>query len=95
MSTRWSGNRVRQARAYWRPRLPVPCCRCGRPVYHDDRKPAGGWHVDHYPIPRSAGGTTTWPAHDHCNTSDGGKAGARITNSRRRRSRSNGNIRGV
>lgn len=95
MSTRWSGNRVRQARAYWRPRLPVPCCRCGRTVYHDDRKPAGGWHVDHYPIPRSAGGTETRPAHDLCNTSDGGKVGAAITNSRRRPRRPNGNIRGV
>lgn len=95
MSTRWAGSVVVKARAYWRPRLPVPCCRCGRPVHHDPRKRAGGWHVDHYPIPRSAGGTETWPAHDLCNTSDGGKVGAAITNSRRRPRRPNGNIRGV
>lgn len=83
----WSGREVRQARAMWRARLPVACCRCGRPVIPDPSKGKDeGWQVDHYPISREFGGTQTWPAHSHCNTSDGGKRGAQITNARRRAS---------
>lgn len=83
-TTTWSGAKVRRARAYWRARLPLPCCRCGKPVLPT---PETGWHVDHYPIPRELGGTRTWPAHSGCNTSDGGKRGAAITNARRARPR--------
>lgn len=74
----WSGSKVRKARAYWRARLPVPCCRCGRPVTVAMR-----WQVDHWPISREQGGTETWPAHATCNLSAGGKRGAEITNARR------------
>ncbi len=81
--TRWGGSQSRQARAALAPRLPLPCCRCGRPVIPDPSKKADGWHPDHYPIPREFGGTETWPAHDRCNLSDGGRRGAQITNARR------------
>lgn len=79
----WHGTDVRKARAYWKPRLPVPCCRCQRPVIPDPRQPDDGWNVDHWPIPRELGGTQTWPAHRLCNLSAGGKRGAQITNARR------------
>lgn len=84
---KWGGSESRKARAMWEPRLPVPCCRCGKPVVPDPTKKAGGWHPDHYPIPREFGGTETWPSHDHCNLSDGGKRGAAIVNARRAASR--------
>ena len=80
---RWAGSEVTKARASWRTQLPQPCCRCGLPVTADPSKPHEGWQVDHYPISREMGGTQTWPAHSHCNTSDGGKRGAQITNARR------------
>lgn len=95
---RWSGDLVRAARAKWRPRLPQPCCRCGKPVLAD---PETGWQVDHWPVPREAGGKDTWPAHARCNEAAGGRRGAQITNSRRvktekRQARSRGrNIRGI
>lgn len=83
MSDKWSGAVVRNARAYWLPKLPVPCSRCKRPVIHDERKRAGGWHVGHV-IDRWMGGpddiSNTWPEHDHCNMSAGGKVGAAMTN---------------
>ncbi len=82
----WSGRRVTSARAYWRPRLPLPCRRCGRPVRHDTTKRYGGWHVGHI-VDRAMGGsdstTNQWPEHDGCNMSAGGKIGAAITNARR------------
>lgn len=71
------------ARAQWRPRLPVPCCRCGKPVVPNPQLPHDGWQVDHWPVPREQGGTETWPAHSLCNLSAGGKRGAAITNSRK------------
>ena len=77
--SRWAGRDVQRARAAWAPRLPVPCCRCGRLVVPDPTKPADGWQVDHYPIAREFGGTETWPAHTHCNLSAGGKRGV-LTN---------------
>ena len=80
---RWAGRPVTQARASWLRRLPVQCCRCGKPVVHDPGKKQGGWQVDHWPVPRELGGTATWPAHTFCNLSAGGKRGAAITNSRR------------
>lgn len=79
----WSGRQVTNARAYWRPRLPVPCCRCQKPVIPDPRLPHDGWQVDHWPVPREMGGTETWPAHSKCNMSAGGKRGAAIINARR------------
>ena len=74
----WGGREVTKARAHWASRLPVPCCRCHRPVLSTD-----SWQVDHWPIPREFGGTETWPAHSLCNLSSGGKRGAEITNARR------------
>ena len=72
---------MRQARAYWRPRLPLPCRRCGRPVLASQR-----WHVGHI-RDRYAGGsdatTNQWPEHATCNERAGGKVGAAITNSRK------------
>lgn len=85
-ATTWSGREVMRARAYWRPRLPLPCRRCRRPVFDNPTKRYGGWHVGHI-IDRALGGTNdltnTWPEHDHCNMSAGGKLGAHITNARR------------
>lgn len=81
---KWGGAQVRKARAMWRPRLPLPCCRCTLPVVPDPSKPGEGWQVDHWPIPFELGGTETWPAHARCNTSAGGKRGAQITNAKRK-----------
>ena len=78
MSGRWSGREVTNARKHWAARLPVACCRCGRPVTADTP-----WQVDHWPVPREFGGTETWPAHSHCNLSAGGKRGAQITAAKR------------
>ena len=78
MSKNWTGWQSTKARRYWQPRLPLPCCRCGRPVMPDSQ-----WQVDHWPIPREFGGTETWPAHSLCNMSAGGKRGAEITNARK------------
>lgn len=86
MAGTWSGRKVTNARAYWRPRLPLPCWRCGRMVVHDPNKPHGGWTVGHL-IDRALGGSdaisNTWPECSRCNFGAGGKAGARITNARR------------
>ena len=86
--TRWGGNESRKARRLWAPQLPVPCCRCGRPVLPRPHLPHDGWEPDHYPVPRHLGGTETWPAHSpECNQSAGGKDGARIRNARRAETR--------
>lgn len=82
-STRWGGSEARKARAFWAPRLPVPCCRCGRLVIPDPAMKGDGWQPDHWPIPREFGGTETWPAHARCNLSAGGKRGAEIVNAKR------------
>lgn len=82
-SSRWGGSASRRARAYWAPRLPVPCCRCGLPVVPDPSQSSDGWQPDHWPIPREFGGTETWPAHAHCNLSAGGKRGAEIVKAKR------------
>ena len=83
MSGTWSGDKVRKARAFWLPQLPVPCAKCGKPVTHDSTKRAGGWNVGHV-HDRWAGGSddiaNTWPEHDRCNMSAGGKVGAAMTN---------------
>lgn len=81
----WSGRKVMKARAFWRPRLPLPCYRCGRPVRPDHR-----WTVEHIRR-RGEGGAegveNQWVSHASCNFRDGGRAGgargAAITNARR------------
>ena len=80
---RWGGSESRRARAELAPRLPLPCCRCGRPVIPRPGMRGDGWQPDHYPIPREFGGTQMWPAHAECNMRAGGQRGAQITNSRR------------
>lgn len=85
MGKGWHGHASRSARAQIRPRLPLPCCRCGRLVIPDPSKPHEGWQPDHWPIPRELGGTEMWPAHSHCNMSAGGKRGAQITNEKKAR----------
>ena len=87
----WSGRTVTDARAYWRPRLPLPCRRCGRPVVHDPTRRYGGWHVGHI-IDRALGGSVTdrsnqWVEHDRCNMRAGGQLGAAITNARHQQPR--------
>lgn len=86
MSGKWAGRKVHSARAYWLPRLPVPCARCKRLVIHDPAKKFGGWHVGHQ-VDRWLDGpddiSNQWPEHDKCNLSAGGKVGAAITNTRR------------
>lgn len=82
----WSGRKVMTARAYWLPRLPVQCRRCGKTVQHDPRRRNGGWHVGHI-VDRARGGSdhvsNQWPEHDTCNTRAGGQLGAARTNARR------------
>lgn len=83
---------VTAARAYWRPKLPLPCARCRRPVVPILGVRWEGWTVDHV-IRRTDGGAlgveNQWPAHTRCNTRDGGKIGgargAAVTNARRAR----------
>lgn len=81
----WSGRKVTNARAYWRPRLPLQCRRCGRPVLASQR-----WQVGHI-VDRYLGGSDAvanqWPEHARCNEGAGGRAGAAITNARRARTR--------
>lgn len=90
---RWGGSEARRLRALWRPRLPVPCCRCGRPVVPVDGVRGEGWQVDHYPIPREMGGTETWPAHATCNMAAGGRRGAQLTNAKKRSRKADESIR--
>lgn len=85
MSTKvWAGNDSKKAREVCRPIVEQggPCYRCRKPIL-----PGQPWHADHI-VPREQGGSddpsNLWPAHEHCNTSDGGKRGAQITNARRR-----------
>ena len=75
---RWGGNDSRKARAIVAPTLPAPCTRCGRIVTADME-----WHADHI-LEDTFGGKADagnlGPAHAKCNTSAGGKIGARMTN---------------
>lgn len=80
---RWGGQQSTTARAAWAPRLPLPCCRCGKPVIPNPALPHDGWEVDHWPTPYEHGGRDTWPAHTDCNRSAGGRRGAQITNAQR------------
>ena len=75
---RWGGHASTKARARIRPTLPAPCTRCGGLVTDEM-----DWHADHLER-RGEGGTDSpgnmGPCHARCNTSDGGKIGAAITN---------------
>ena len=89
----WSGAQSRKARAKLAPAVRAGravCCRCGLPILPGQR-----WHADHYPVPRELGGTELAHAHEHCNTSAGGKRGAQLTNSRRITTNYTRNIRGI
>jgi hypothetical protein len=75
---RWGGNDSRRARDIVRPMLPAPCTRCGK-IVTDEME----WHADHLQRAVEGGSdeaTNFGPAHAKCNTSDGGKIGAAITN---------------
>ena len=85
MSTNsWGGARAHKARALLAPLVAqgCPCYRCGRPIL-----PGQSWDADHI-LDRAQGGTddpsNLWPSHSRCNTSAGGKVGAKITNAIRR-----------
>lgn len=76
---KWAGRPVTTARAYWAPRLPLPCYLCGRPVTSTMK-----WVVEHV-IPRALGGHAThrsnqWVSHRACSDRSGGQAGAPRTN---------------
>ncbi|MFZ4843022.1 HNH endonuclease [Mycetocola saprophilus] len=80
---------LRKARPIIERTLPAPCvnvCQLGGVVY-----PGQTWHVGHI-IDKSRGGPDTLdnlgPSHAKCNTSDGGKLGAKITNAARTQTRS-------
>lgn len=81
--SRWGGAASRAARAVCKPLVAggARCYRCRKPI-----RPGQRWHADHI-VPRHLGGTddpsNVWPSHEWCNESDGGQAGARITNARR------------
>lgn len=87
MTQAWTGRVVTAARAYWRPRLPLPCYWCGRPVL-----PTQAWVVEHK-VPRSQGGSVTdranqWVSHRRpCSDHSGAVMGAAITNARKARPR--------
>jgi len=63
--------------------LPRPCIDCGRMVTRED-----SWQVGHIRAAMNRGAPTfsnTGPSHTKCNNSSGGRMGARVVNSRRRR----------
>jgi hypothetical protein len=75
----WAGRVVTTARARWKPRLPLPCWQCGKPVLPEQR-----WVVEHT-TPRSQGGNVTavanqWVSHRLCSDRSGGQ----LVQSRRR-----------
>lgn len=67
------------------PQLPLPCIECGRAVL-----PGTRWEVGHRQDAARGGLPTvenTGPVHYRCNRISGGKAGAAVTNSKRRQAR--------
>lgn len=80
---RWAGAEVTRARAKCRAMLPHPCRKCGVIITADE--PETSWHAGHG-LSRAEGGdgSDIEPEHARCNTSDGGRMGARITNARHR-----------
>jgi 5-methylcytosine-specific restriction endonuclease McrA len=77
-----SGYNSRDARAYFRPLLPLPCSRCPNLVQPDME-----WEVDHL-IPVSEGGghdlANLHPAHKECNRRHGQKVGQAHANAKRK-----------
>ena len=73
----WSGDNVRRARAAMRPRLPLPCWWCKRPVL-----PGSNWVVEHV-VPRSLrpdlalDPSNWWVSHRRCSDASGGRMNAR------------------
>lgn len=85
----WSGRKVTNARARWRPVVEAGeaiCWRCRRVIVPDPTRRDGGWHVGHVED-RALGGalgpTNQAPEHADCNLKAGGRLGAAITNARR------------
>lgn len=82
---KWGGRKVAQARAHCRAMLPAACWRgCGRVITLDT--PDKDWHAGHV-NGRGEGGedqlSNYLPECRWCNTSEGGKLGAAITNGRK------------
>lgn len=82
MSGRHKVYNSRDARKYWRGRLPLPCSRCGGVV-----DGTGPWDVDHL-LRLVEGGPandrqTQWVAHRRCNQADGGRTAQRRTRARK------------
>lgn len=78
---KWSTH-APKLRARIEPTLPQPCVNgCGRPVFREQQ-----WQVGHRQGAARGGQPTLancGPAHTSCNLRDGGREGARVTNSRR------------
>lgn len=68
--------------------LPAPCIQCGRAVLPDPPGWVGTtWHVGHRKDAAKGGKPTrenTGPIHARCNLRSGGRAGAAVTNGRRK-----------
>lgn len=82
---KWGGRQVAKARNICRAMLPAACWRgCGRVITPD--WPERDWHAGHI-NGRAEGGEDTaanyLPECRWCNTSEGGKLGAAITNGRK------------
>jgi hypothetical protein len=82
--SKYTGRHVTRLRDYWRPRLPLPCWRCGRVLHATPEK---GWTVGHL-RDRALGGSiddpsNTWPECPRCNFAAGGRLGAARTNAKR------------
>ena len=82
----WRNGEGKRQRARIAALLPQPCCRCGGVITREM-----DWEADHLiPLARIPAGSTVppgtiRPAHKACNRSAGGKQGAAITNSRKKR----------
>ena len=83
---RWGGNDSRKARAIVAAMLPAQCTRCPNIVTADM-----DWHADHIQEHAFGGASNAGnygPAHAKCNTSAGGKIGARITHGHKQENQS-------
>lgn len=82
---RWTSFNA-QRRAELEAMLPLPCIKCGRTIHRTD--PRASWEVGHRQDAALGGRPTranTGAIHTSCNRRAGGKLGAAVTNSRRRR----------
>lgn len=78
----WTSGDSARWRAYFRPLLPLPCGKCGRPVTDEMR-----WHVGHRQARAEGGGNVVdnlWPEHGTCNERDGQRLGQKRLAARRR-----------